>query len=173
YSIFVIVYIGSLMAFLASLRFYHSNAVGMTALLSLLVVVKSSDAGAYFIGRMLGRHKLAPRMSPGKSVEGAVGAMLTGVLTSWLFFKGIAPLTAGDQVSAPLLQVILFGIVIASTGMIGDLFESVIKRDFNAKDSSKWLPGLGGILDIFDSILAAAPAAYVFWVLGCFLAEGS
>lgn len=168
YSIFVIVYIGFLMAFLPGLRFFHSNAVGMTALLSLLFVVKLSDAGAFFVGKALGRNKLAPKMSPGKSVEGAVGAVLTGCLASWLFFTYLAPALSNQQVQPSPTVAILYGLVVAITGMIGDLFESIIKRDFKAKDSSSWLPGLGGILDIFDSILAAAPAAFVLWVLGLF-----
>lgn len=168
YSVFVIVYAGFLTGFLAGLRFFESNAVGMTALMSLLVTVKLSDAGAFFVGKMFGRRKLAPKMSPAKSVEGAIGAVVTGALGSVAFFTWIAPRLAGDQVNAPIWASVLFGVVIAVTGMVGDLFESIIKRDFKAKDSSSWLPGLGGILDILDSILAAAPAAYVLWVIGLF-----
>ncbi len=168
YSIFVIVYAGFLMGFLAGLRFYDSNEVGMTALMSLLVTVKLSDAGAFFVGKMFGRHKLAPKMSPAKSVEGAIGAVVTGAIGSVAFFMWIAPWLADGKVTAPIWASALFGVVIAVTGMVGDLFESIIKRDFKAKDSSSWLPGLGGILDIFDSILAAAPAAYVLWVIGLF-----
>jgi phosphatidate cytidylyltransferase len=168
YSIFVIVYIGFMMAFLPSLRFLQSNEIGLTALLSLLFVVKFSDAGAYFVGKTFGRRKLAPKMSPGKSVAGAFGAIATGLLSSYVFFQLIAPRVSGGQVQAELTSVLIFGVVIAMTGMIGDLFESIIKRDFKAKDSSNWLPGLGGVLDIFDSILAAAPAAYIFWVAGFF-----
>lgn len=168
YSIFVIVYAGFLMGFLAGLRFYDSNEVGMTALMSLLVTVKLSDAGAFFVGKMFGRNKLAPKMSPAKSVEGAIGAVVTGAMGSVAFFMWVAPWLAGGKVTAPIWACVLFGVVIAVTGMVGDLFESIIKRDFKAKDSSSWLRGLGGILDVFDSILAAAPAAYVLWVIGMF-----
>ena len=166
YSIFAIVYVGFLMSFLPGLRFVDSNSVGMTALLSLVFIVKFCDAGAFFVGKMLGRHKLAPKISPGKSVEGAVGAVVTGCLMSYVFFRFLAPLISGEQVQPGLGIVLAYGLVIAITGMVGDLFESIIKRDFKAKDSSSWLRGLGGVLDILDSILAAAPAAYVFWVMG-------
>ena len=168
YSIFAITYTGFLMSFLPALRFMGSNEVGMTALMSMIVVVKASDAGAFFTGKMLGRRKLAPKMSPGKSVEGAIGAVLTGCGASVFFFAYIAPLIHQDLQPPTTVASVLFGLVIALTGMIGDLFESIIKRDFKAKDSSSWLPGLGGVLDIFDSILAAAPAAYVLWVSGLF-----
>lgn len=166
YSVFMIFYVGFLMGFLSGLRFYQSNEVGMTALLSMLFVVKFADAGALFVGKLIGRHKLAPKMSPGKSIEGAVGAIVTGCLVSWLFFTYAAPWISNGQIRPGLLPMLIYGLVIALTGLIGDLFESIIKRDFDAKDSSKWLPGLGGMLDIFDSILAAAPAAYVLWVIG-------
>ena len=94
--------------------------------------------------------------------------MLTGCGASVFFFAYIAPLIHQDLQPPTTVASVLFGLVIALTGMIGDLFESIIKRDFKAKDSSSWLPGLGGVLDIFDSILAAAPAAYVLWVSGLF-----
>ena len=168
YSIFAIVYVGFLMSFLPGLRFFQSNAMGMTALLSLLFVVKFCDAGAFFVGKLFGRTKLAPKISPGKSVEGAIGAVVTGCLMSILFFQLIAPNISGGAVAPSVTVMVFYGLVIAITGMVGDLFESIIKRDFKAKDSSRWLRGLGGILDIFDSILAAAPAAYVFWVMGWF-----
>lgn len=170
YSIFAIAYTGFLMSYLPALRFYGPNSVGMTALLSLLFIVKFSDAGAYFVGRLFGRTKLAPKMSPAKSVEGAFGAILFGCLTSFFFFQFFAHKIGGDAIQVNLVVVLAYGVVIAITGMVGDLFESIIKRDFKAKDSSSWLPGLGGVLDIFDSILAAAPAAYVFWILGLFTA---
>lgn len=166
YSVFAIIYTGFLMSFLTGLRLFDSNAIGMTATLSLLFIVKFCDAGAFFVGKMFGRHKLAPKMSPGKSIEGAFGALATGCLMSLLFFEVIAPRVSGGQVDPPMAMVLLYGVVIAVTGLVGDLFESIIKRDFKAKDSSSWLRGLGGILDIFDSILGAAPAAYVFWVMG-------
>lgn len=168
YSIFAIVYTGFLMSFLVGLRLTESNAIGMTALVSLLLIVKCCDAGAFFVGKLFGTRKLAPKMSPGKSVEGAIGAFLTGCLMSVVFFRWIAPQISGDAVSPSILIAVVYGLIIAVTGLVGDLFESIIKRDFQAKDSSSWLRGLGGILDIFDSIFAAAPAAYVFWVMGFF-----
>lgn len=166
HSLFVVVYIGVLFSFLPALRFFGTNEIGMVALVSLIFIVKFSDAGAFFVGKMLGRRKLAPRMSPAKSVEGALGALLTGGLMALVFFNWIVPLIPGADVRPGIGAILAYGLVIAVTGMVGDLFESVIKRDFQTKDSSRWLPGLGGVLDVFDSVLAAAPAAYLFWAIG-------
>lgn len=166
-GVFTTLYIGLLLAFVAELRFFGSNERGMAALVSLLFVTKLSDTGAYFCGKSFGRHKLAPRLSPGKTIEGAIGGIVAACLASWVFFQFIAPriLGAGSPPS-PLWGVLLYGAIIAVAGMLGDLSESLLKRDMQRKDSSSWLPGLGGVLDILDSILAAAPAAFVCWAAG-------
>ncbi|HUG66739.1 MAG TPA: phosphatidate cytidylyltransferase [Pirellulaceae bacterium] len=166
-GVFTTLYIGLLLTFVAELRFFGSNERGMAALVSLLFVTKLSDTGAYFCGKSFGRHKLAPRLSPGKTIEGAIGGIVTACLASWVFFQFIAPriLGAGAPPS-PLWGVLLYGAIIAVAGMLGDLSESLLKRDMQRKDSSSWLPGLGGVLDILDSILAAAPPAFVCWAAG-------
>lgn len=168
-AVFTIVYIGVLGGFMTELRIINNdNARGMTALVSLLLVAKSSDVGAYLIGRVLGRMKMTPRLSPGKTVEGAFGGIATACVTSWAFFQFIAPqlMHRSDYSPPGWLPSVLYGFTLAIAAMIGDLAESLLKRDMERKDSSTWLPGLGGVLDIIDSLLVAAPAAYLCWKLG-------
>lgn len=166
-GMFVTMYVGVLLVFLVELRFFGSNEQGMAALVSLLFIAKISDAGAYFCGKLCGRHKLAPKISPGKTMEGAVGGLVAACLASWVYFQFIAPQILGPAASpSPLWGVLLYGAIIAIAGILGDLSESLLKRDLGSKDSSTWLPGLGGVLDILDSILAAAPPAFVCWVAG-------
>lgn len=158
---------GLLMSFLVALRLQHGHRWGMAALLSLIVVVKFSDCGAYAIGRTMGRHKLAPVLSPGKTVEGAVGGVLVGCLVSLFYFRFLVPWLVGEKVaSASWIGSITFGLIVGVAGIVGDLSESLIKRDVARKDSSVWLPGLGGVLDTVDSVLMAAVPAYLCWVAG-------
>lgn len=168
-AIFAIVYVGVLGGFMTELRIFNNdNRQGMTALVSLLLVAKSSDVGAYLTGRLVGRTKMTPRLSPGKTVEGAFGGIATACVTSWAFFQFVAPqlMQRSDYAPPGWLSTILYGFILAIAAMIGDLAESLLKRDMERKDSSTWLPGLGGVLDIIDSLLVAAPAAYLCWKLG-------
>lgn len=166
-AIFVLGYLGILMSYFAALRFYHDNAWGMVALISMIAIVKVSDSAAYLVGKSIGRHKLAPILSPGKTWEGTFGAFLGGLLASWLSFAVLARLLVGeDAPMPPWWAIVLYGLIVTVAGMLGDLAESLIKRDMKRKDASKLMPGLGGVLDVLDSILAAAPAAYACWVAG-------
>lgn len=167
-AVFPMAYVGLLLGFVAQLRTLENNAWGLSAFLSMVIVVKVSDSGAYTVGRLFGRHKLAPKLSPGKTIEGVVGGLVFGCGVSWLIFKfGVPVLVEGHSgPAAPWWGSILFGAIVTVVGVVGDLAESLIKRDAGRKDSSRWLPGLGGVLDILDSILAAAPAAYVCWMAG-------
>jgi phosphatidate cytidylyltransferase len=130
-----------------------------------LAVVIWCDAGAYFAGRAYGRRKLAPRISPGKTVEGALGGVLAGVLaglaTKLLFDRFWPELS----VAMPWSAVIPFGIALSVAGIVGDLVESLLKRDAAVKDAGAVLPGMGGILDRIDSPLIACPVAY-YMLLG-------
>lgn len=165
-AIFAMVYVGGLISFLAKLRL-EDEARGLFAFVSVPVIVKLADTGAYATGRMFGRHKMTPLLSPGKTWEGAIGGVLFGCLGSWLAFTYLYPAMTGGSVKVPALPAILaYGLALTAAGMHGDLAESLLKRDMQRKDSSTWLPGLGGILDIIDSILIAAPVAYVFWHFG-------
>jgi phosphatidate cytidylyltransferase len=130
-------------------------ARGPQLVLSLLLLVVAADVGAYFAGRALGRRKLAPRVSPGKTLEGAVGGVVMVALVAWggaLFF-GLPP-----------PAVVAFGCAVGVFSVIGDLTESMFKRAAGLKDSGALLPGHGGLLDRIDSVTAAAP----FYALGLF-----
>src|SRR5205085_2600616 len=123
-------------------------------------MVMLTDTGAFYAGRSLGRHKLAPRISPGKTVEGAVGGFLTAVLTGPLCHYTFFP-------EIPLLQAMLLGAAIGLVGQVGDLAESLLKRGAQVKDSGNLLPGHGGMLDRVDSLLFCAPLLYYYarWFL--------
>lgn len=151
-AVFAMAYIGMMMGFLVQIRM----AWGVTAVLSLIVVVKMTDTGAYTIGRLFGRNKMAPGLSPGKTIEGAFGGLAFACIGSWAIFY-----FAGSDVGPA--GWISYGLVIGLAGMAGDLAESLLKRDAKQKDSSRWMPGFGGVLDIIDSILLAAPVAYAWW----------
>lgn len=166
-TIFTIVYIGLLISFWALLRLHRGNAWGMAALLSMLLIVKMADTGAFAFGKCFGRHKLTPALSPGKTWEGTVGGIVTACITSWVFFHWAGPAIVGrGYVEPPLWAALLYGTLLALAGMTGDLAESLLKRDMERKDSSTWLRGLGGVLDIIDAPLVAGPVAWLCWVLG-------
>lgn len=162
-TILAMCYIGVPLGALGQLRHLSPNGFGLWALLSVLVIPKVSDAGAYFVGRTWGQRKLIPRLSPGKTVEGAVGGLLFGVLGALLMVYGVAPGLFGLPSPLTWMAAVGYGLWISSAGMIGDLVESMFKRDARIKDSGGWLPGLGGMLDVVDSVLAASLAAYFFW----------
>jgi len=164
---FAIVYVGLLISFWALLRLHRDNEWGMMALFSMLLIVKMADTGAFATGKLFGRHKLMPVLSPGKTWEGTLGGLVTACITAWLFFWFGGPAIVGTRYTMPpLWAVLVYALVLAVAGMIGDLAESLIKRDSNRKDSSTWLPGLGGVLDIIDAPLVAGPVAWICWALG-------
>jgi len=171
-AVLAIVYVGLLFSFMVKLLLGWA----LIGLLSLLIVVKMGDIGAYAVGRLIGRYKMAPELSPGKTIEGAIGAMVFACVGSWATFNWLPtfqrlhwlfPEAAreGGQ-SGPWWGWIVFGLLVGVTGMVGDLAESLIKRDVELKDSSDWVPGFGGVLDILDSALLAAPVAYACWSFG-------
>jgi phosphatidate cytidylyltransferase len=162
-AVFAFAYIGLMFHFIVQLRLNW----GIGALTSFVVVVKMGDIGAYAVGRLIGRHKMAPRLSPGKTLEGAAGAILFACFGAWLSFRYILPATS--QTNLPSVMPggwAIYGALIGAAGMFGDLAESLLKRDVGRKDSSDWMPGFGGILDILDSLLLAAPIAWFCWTWG-------
>ncbi len=166
-GIFTLVYVGVLYGYLAALRLFHGHEWGLLALLSFLMVVKMADTGAYFFGRLFGRHKMTPILSPKKTIEGAVGGIVAACAASWANYYFAGPFLVGAAFVMPrTVGWLSYGLVISITGMIGDLAESLLKRDMERKDSSTWLPGLGGVLDIIDAVLVAGPFAYVCWLIG-------
>ncbi len=163
-GIFALVYVGLMLWFAAQLRILW----GVGALAAWVIVVKMGDTGAYTVGRLIGRHKMAPLISPGKTIEGAIGALLFSCLGSWAAFTWIVPFTMQTPQTPPGVSWgwIVFGLLVGAAGMLGDLAESFLKRDVGVKDSSTWLPGFGGVLDILDSLLLSAPVAWFCWASG-------
>ena len=150
-NIFVIFYLGLLASFVLGMRIDF----GPWVVLMFIFTIKCSDIGAYTIGRLFGKHKFSPRISPGKTWEGLGGAIGFGAIVAYMFARFCGIMTPG--------QALIFGIVFAVLGQLGDLAESMIKRDAEEKDSAHYVPGFGGILDVIDSPLATAPLAYLFF----------
>jgi len=152
-SCFSVLYLGLSGAFVLGIRIDE----GPWAVLMFISVVKSSDIGAYTFGKLFGQHKLSPRVSPKKTWEGLIGAAVVAMIVSIAFALvfGIMKVWV-----APV-----FGACMAVIGQLSDLAESMLKRDAQQKDSSNRVPGFGGILDVIDSLLFAAPVAYVFFRL--------
>jgi len=127
-----------------------------------IAIIKLSDVGAYFTGRAFGRHKLSPRFSPNKTWEGLLGGIVFSLVASvgyCLFFKeslGVIPF--------PLKHAVILGIVLPLAGVMGDISESLLKRASEVKDSSSLVPGVGGILDVLDSLLFGMPVFYLYVV---------
>lgn len=140
-------------------NFLAARAVSFTTLLYAMLIVWLTDSGAYLFGRKLGKHKLAPRVSPNKTWEGSIcGTLLaTVVLAVYLYFFPVGYHNWGLMVFLTLLLSIL--------GQFGDLVESALKRFYGVKDSGKILPGHGGILDRFDSMLLVMPALYLLGII--------
>ncbi len=164
-AIFGVAYIGLLLSFTIQLRLLGGPQDGIFALSALVTVVKLGDTGAYTTGRLFGRHKMTPVLSPGKTWEGAAGGLVSAVLGAWIVMR-LLPGMLGHTLSQASWSWLSFGLVVGIAGILGDLAESLFKRDVGRKDSSTWMPGFGGILDVLDSILFAAPVAYLCWYLG-------
>jgi phosphatidate cytidylyltransferase len=124
----------------------------------LLIVVWVGDAGAYYFGKSFGKHKMSPRISPKKTIEGGVGGVLTAILAAVAIHFTFFP-------QFPVVHAAIAGIVLSITGVIGDLAESMWKRSADVKDSGTLIPGHGGFLDRFDSVFYTTPILYVYWFL--------
>ena len=167
-TLFGILYVGLLWNFLTKLLLFGRPPdfaasiywPGRWLLLYAVFAAKFTDIGAYLVGCAIGRHKLIPRISPGKSWEGVFGGVLVGTLVGTLYVWGLR------DVFAPLgltwLRALPLGLVLSVCAVVGDLTESLFKRAANVKDSGGVVPGMGGTLDVLDSILFTAPAVYLF-----------
>lgn len=165
----VVALLGLPLSFMVGLRVLggHAGAADrgplatLLPLVSLVAVVKGSDIAAYLVGSLLGRHRLAPRLSPGKTWEGAAAALVAAVVVAWFVIErcGAGARPAGGPVA--------FGLAVGVLGMLGDLGESLVKRECGAKDSGSALGRMGGVLDLVDSLTFAAPAAWALWMAGC------
>jgi len=155
---FCIIYVGLLSGFALAITIDF----GVWSLLMVVFVVKFSDIGAYAIGRPFGKHKFSPKISPGKTWEGMAAAVVTAIMAAFAFAVGFDIM--GKRIMVWWLAII-FGCCFAFIALAGDLIESMIKRDAQQKDSAKNVPGFGGILDVIDSPLVAAPFGYLFFML--------
>ncbi|MCG8652996.1 MAG: phosphatidate cytidylyltransferase [Pirellulales bacterium] len=174
---FVSLYVGLPMALLVCLRSMGTGNWGLAALLTMVAVTKSADAGAYFAGKSFGKHKLVPRLSPGKTWEGLLGGVVTATIVAfvclrWLFpaiSQPGTPPTAAPSIAAlsnPIWAALVMGPLLTMAGLVGDLAESLVKRDCGAKDSGSLLPGLGGVWDVTDSLIAAIMPAFLCFAAG-------
>lgn len=144
-----IIYISWFLSFLLRLKFE-----GVEFIIFLLLVTKMGDVGAFFLGNSFGKHTLIPRISPKKSVEGTVGGLITSIIVALVGGRFLLGISVG--------HLLMLGVLLGSLGQIGDLSESLIKRDCKVKDSGKLLPGLGGMLDLMDSLLFTSPLFYFY-----------
>lgn len=142
---------------LLALSALHAQDQGAWRLMFMLFIVFAADIGAFLVGRNYGKRKLAPAVSPGKSIEGAVGGLVLVAL--WALAAG--PYVFRFEQPTQLGLLALIAVLTAAISIVGDLFESLLKRLRGVKDSGKLLPGHGGVLDRIDSILAAAPVFYL------------
>jgi phosphatidate cytidylyltransferase len=150
-------YLGGLGGTIAALRVLSPIEAGAWRLVLLLAIVMSSDTAAFFVGHAFGRRPLAPALSPAKTVEGALGGLVGGALAALVVSKlGV--------VTLPLGHALALGVLVAALGMVGDLFESLLKRWAGRKDSGALFPGHGGMLDRLDSLLFGAPILYYYFV---------
>jgi phosphatidate cytidylyltransferase len=154
-----ILYVGWLLSYWVALRGLDD---GRNWVFFALFITFASDTSAFFVGRALGKHHLAPRISPGKTWEGAVAGVFGAILVSLLF---VLPTPLGLPLS--WWQAILLGLVVSVFGQLGDLVESLFKRNMGVKEASKLIPGHGGALDRIDSIVFAGVVVYyyVIWVV--------
>jgi phosphatidate cytidylyltransferase len=145
FSILGTIYVG-----LGFYYFIETRDAGITYIFYSLFMIWATDSGAYFIGKAMGKKKLWPEISPNKTVEGSIGGVICALIVSNLF-------SFFTDIDASLLQLLVMTIVLSIFGQIGDLVESALKRHYNVKDSGNILPGHGGILDRFDSLLFVWP----------------
>lgn len=149
-------YVGLLGGSLIRLR--HDFPEGWKLVFFLLLVVWLGDSGAYYVGRKFGKHKLSPHISPKKTIEGLAGGITTSVIAAIVIHFTFFP-------AFPLVHAIIAGVILSFAGVVGDLAESMWKRSAAVKDSGTLLPGHGGFLDRFDSVLFTAPILYCYWTL--------
>lgn len=153
-SLFIIGYIPLLGSFVGLML---ADDLGRMRVITFIVVVVLGDTGGYVAGVLFGKHKMAPRISPKKTWEGFAGSVIFGI-------AGAIPLAIWG-LNSPFWVGIILGVVLVGVGACGDLIESLIKRDVGIKDMSSFLPGHGGVMDRLDSLLVAAPAAWLIMML--------
>ena len=162
-TLFGLMYVPWLLNFIQKINFFPFATgspadAGKFFLLYFILITKFSDMGAYVVGSLIGRHKMIPRISPAKTWEGFGGAILvsTGASLAFVHFFG------AKMVGMNYLHAVVLGVILSVTAVIGDLIESLFKREADMKDSGALFPGIGGILDLLDSLLFNAPIMYLY-----------
>ena len=158
-TLFGLMYVPWLLNFIQKINFFPGiQDKGKFYVLYFILVTKFSDLGAYCVGSLIGKHKMIPRISPGKTWEGFGGAIVVSTLVSLTF----AHFAKDKLVGMTQFDAVVLGILLSSTAVVGDLIESTFKREAGVKDSGKFFPGIGGILDLLDSLLFNAPLMYLY-----------
>jgi phosphatidate cytidylyltransferase len=158
-TLFGLMYVPWLLNFIQKINFFPGiDHNGKYFVLYFILVTKFSDTGAYAIGSLIGKHKMIPRISPAKTWEGFGGAILVATGASLAF----AHLFADKMPGMTPLHAVILGVILSSTAVVGDLIESLFKREAGVKDSGNFFPGIGGILDLLDSLLFNAPIMYLY-----------
>ena len=156
-TLFGLMYVPWLLNFFQKINFFPGVA-GHYYLLYFIVITKFSDTGAYLVGSLIGRHKMIPRISPGKTWEGFGGALVVSILASMGFVYYL-----GDRMHGMnWTHAVVLGLLLGLAAVVGDLIESIFKREAGIKDSGRFFPGIGGILDLLDSLLFNAPIMYLY-----------
>lgn len=156
-TLFGLMYVPWLLNFIQKIKFFP-NINAPHYVLYFILVTKFSDLGAYVVGSLIGKHKMCPRISPGKTWEGFAGAIVISTLASVLFVQAA-------QAKLPHMDLghaIILGVALGGAAVVGDLIESLFKREAGVKDSGRLFPGIGGMLDLMDSLLFNAPLMYVY-----------
>jgi phosphatidate cytidylyltransferase len=156
-TLFGLMYVPWLLNFIQKINFFP-GVEGHYYLLYFMLITKFSDTGAYTVGSLIGKHKMIPRISPGKTWEGFVGAIVVSTLASLIFTHYLGYKMHGMNWK----HAIILGVILSVSAVVGDLIESLFKREAGVKDSGHFFPGIGGILDLLDSLLFNAPLMYLY-----------
>ncbi len=156
-TLFGLMYVPWLLNFIQKIKFFP-GVEGRYYLLYFVLITKFSDTGAYAVGSLIGRHKMIPRISPGKTWEGFAGAILVSTLASLIFVHFFG----NKMYGMTWFHAAILGVVLSVCAVVGDLIESLFKREAGVKDSGRLFPGIGGILDLLDSLLFNAPIMYLY-----------
>jgi phosphatidate cytidylyltransferase len=159
-TVLITVYLGVLSSFLFQIRWSAGPDAGLALALAVFVP-KAGDVGAYTAGRLFGRHKMTPALSPKKTWEGFAGGLAASVLIAFVLAHVFTTPHVNESTA---LFALGFGLTVGLAAVAGDLAESLLKRDAGLKDAGQAIPGFGGILDVLDSVLFAAPVAYLWFV---------
>lgn len=158
-TLFGLMYVAWLLNFIQKINFFHGlENNGKFYVLYFILVTKFSDSGAYAVGSLIGKHKMIPRISPGKTWEGFGGAIAVSTLASVAFAYFFRDKLLGMTV----VHAVILGVILSVCAVVGDLIESLFKREAGVKDSGHLFPGIGGILDLLDSLLFNAPIMYLY-----------